>query len=48
MTFGPLPLDSVAGSFLLAFPALFSIVNPIGSAMEVARRPSQPHRASAC
>jgi multiple antibiotic resistance protein len=33
MTFGPLPLDTFAGSFLLAFPALFSIVNPIGAAL---------------
>jgi multiple antibiotic resistance protein len=31
--FNPLPLGSVVGAFLLAFPALFSIVNPIGSAL---------------
>jgi len=29
----PFPLAGVAGSFLLAFPALFSIVNPLGSAL---------------
>ncbi|WP_442680768.1 MarC family protein [Sphingomonas sp. ASY06-1R] len=29
----PLPVESVIGAFLLAFPALFSIVNPIGSAL---------------
>ncbi len=29
----PLPLGSVIGAFLLAFPALFSIVNPIGAAL---------------
>jgi multiple antibiotic resistance protein len=33
MDFNPLPLGSVIGAFLLAFPALFSIVNPIGSAL---------------
>lgn len=33
MTFGPPPLTSVVGAFLLAFPALFSIVNPIGAAL---------------
>ncbi len=33
MTFSPLPLTSVGGAFLLAFPALFSIVNPIGAAL---------------
>lgn len=33
MTFGPLPFGSVVGAFLLAFPALFSIVNPIGAAL---------------
>lgn len=27
------PLDTVLGAFLLAFPTLFSIVNPIGSAL---------------
>jgi multiple antibiotic resistance protein len=29
----PIPVESVIGAFLLAFPALFSIVNPIGSAL---------------
>ena len=29
----PFPLASFMGSFLLAFPALFSIVNPLGSAV---------------
>jgi multiple antibiotic resistance protein len=29
----PLPLASIGGAFLLAFPALFSIVNPIGAAL---------------
>lgn len=29
----PLTLSSAAGAFLLAFPALFSIVNPIGTAL---------------
>jgi multiple antibiotic resistance protein len=29
----PLPLTTVVGAFLLAFPALFSIVNPIGAAL---------------
>jgi multiple antibiotic resistance protein len=29
----PFPLVGLAGSFLLAFPALFSIVNPLGSAL---------------
>lgn len=29
----PFPLAGVAGSFLLAFPALFSIVNPLGGAL---------------
>ena len=33
MTFSPLPVTSVIGAFLLAFPALFSIVNPIGAAL---------------
>jgi multiple antibiotic resistance protein len=33
MEFSPLPVSSVVGAFLLAFPALFSIVNPIGSAL---------------
>lgn len=32
-TMEPLPLGSVIGAFLLAFPALFSIVNPVGAAM---------------
>jgi multiple antibiotic resistance protein len=29
----PLPFNSVLGAFLLAFPALFSIVNPIGASL---------------
>jgi multiple antibiotic resistance protein len=33
MTFGPLPLNTVGGAFLIGFPALFSIINPIGSAL---------------
>lgn len=33
MDFSPPPLTSIAGAFLLAFPALFSIVNPIGAAL---------------
>lgn len=33
MAFNPLPLDTVAGAFLLAFPALFSIVNPVGASL---------------
>lgn len=33
MTGLPLPLASLAGSFLLAFPALFSIVNPLAGAL---------------
>lgn len=33
MDMSPLPVSSVVGAFLLAFPALFSIVNPIGAAL---------------
>lgn len=33
MNMDPLPLTSAFGAFLLAFPALFSIVNPLGSAL---------------
>lgn len=33
MEFSPLPVTSVVGAFLLAFPALFSIVNPIGASL---------------
>lgn len=33
MELSPLPVASVIGAFLLAFPALFSIVNPVGSAL---------------
>jgi len=33
MTFGPLPLSTVLGAFLLGFPALFSIVNPVGASL---------------
>jgi multiple antibiotic resistance protein len=33
MHYVPFPLQGLAGSFLLAFPALFSIVNPLGGAL---------------
>ena len=33
MSLSPLPLTTVIGAFLLAFPALFSIVNPVGAAI---------------
>ena len=33
MDFTPLPVATAWGAFLLAFPALFSIVNPIGGAL---------------
>ena len=33
MDFSPLPTSSLIGAFLLAFPALFSIVNPVGAAL---------------
>ncbi|PZU10183.1 MarC family protein [Sphingomonas sp.] len=33
MDLSPLPVESAIGAFLLAFPALFSIVNPIGAAL---------------
>jgi multiple antibiotic resistance protein len=33
MLFAPFPLAGYVGAFLLAFPALFSIVNPLGSAV---------------
>jgi multiple antibiotic resistance protein len=33
MSISPLPFNTVLGAFLLAFPALFSIVNPIGSSL---------------
>lgn len=33
MDLSPLPLGSVIGAFLLAFPTLFSIVNPVGAAL---------------
>ncbi|KRB42458.1 MAG: MarC family protein [Pseudomonadota bacterium] len=33
MDLSPLPLTTVVGAFLLAFPALFSIVNPVGAAI---------------
>ncbi len=33
MDLSPLPLTTVIGAFLLAFPALFSIVNPVGAAI---------------
>lgn len=45
----PLPLGSVLGAFLLAFPAMFSIVNPIGAALifnevTAGRTPTDRHR----
>ncbi len=33
MEFSPLPVSTLVGAFLLAFPALFSIVNPVGAAL---------------
>ncbi len=33
MDFNPLPTSTVIGAFLLAFPALFSIVNPVGASL---------------
>jgi len=33
MHYVPFPMQGLAGSFLLAFPALFSIVNPLGGAL---------------
>jgi multiple antibiotic resistance protein len=33
MHYVPFPLQGLVGSFLLAFPALFSIVNPLGGAL---------------
>lgn len=33
MDLSPLPVGSLIGAFLLAFPALFSIVNPVGAAL---------------
>jgi multiple antibiotic resistance protein len=33
MSLDPLPVSNAIGAFLLAFPALFSIVNPIGSSL---------------
>ena len=33
MEFGPLPVGSLLGAFLLGFPTLFSIVNPVGAAL---------------
>ncbi len=33
MDLSPLPVESVIGAFLLSFPALFSIVNPVGAAL---------------
>ena len=33
MDFSPLPTSSLVGAFLLAFPALFSIVNPVGASL---------------
>lgn len=33
MDISPIPVETAIGAFLLAFPALFSIVNPIGGAL---------------
>ena len=33
MDFSPLPVSTLIGAFLLAFPALFSIVNPVGASL---------------
>lgn len=33
MDFSPLPTSSLVGAFLIAFPALFSIVNPVGASL---------------
>ena len=33
MDVSPIPVGTAIGAFLLAFPALFSIVNPIGGAL---------------
>ncbi len=33
MDISPIPVGTLTGAFLLAFPALFSIVNPIGGAL---------------
>jgi multiple antibiotic resistance protein len=33
MDVSPIPVETAVGAFLLAFPALFSIVNPIGAAL---------------
>jgi len=33
MDVSPIPVETALGAFLLAFPALFSIVNPIGGAL---------------
>ena len=33
LDFSPIPVESAIGAFLLAFPALFSIVNPVGGAL---------------
>jgi multiple antibiotic resistance protein len=33
MDFSPIPVETAIGAFLLAFPALFSIVNPLGGAL---------------
>ncbi|HEY2049231.1 MAG TPA: MarC family protein [Caulobacteraceae bacterium] len=33
MNVGPWPLSTVVGAFLLGFPTLFSIINPVGSSL---------------
>ena len=49
MTIGPLPVTSLVGAFLLAFPALFSIVNPVGTSLifdEVTKGRTRENRAT--
>ncbi len=52
MDFNPLPTSTVVGAFLLAFPALFSIVNPVGASLIfhqvlADRTPRERHRLAA-
>ena len=45
MTVGPWPVNTAVGAFLLAFPTLFSIINPIGSSLVFYNVTSdRPHR----
>jgi multiple antibiotic resistance protein len=51
MDLSPLPVESAIGAFLLAFPALFSIVNPVGAALifnevTTGRSPGERRRAA--